>query len=61
MIKKHVIENFKSLEKLVLELDKFNVFTGPNSSGKSNILQAISFLSEMLEFGRLYLVELWLI
>jgi len=56
MIKKLVIENFKSLEKLELELDKFNVLIGPNSSGKSNILQAISFLSEMLEFGRLYLL-----
>ena len=51
MIKKLVIENFKSLEKIELELDKFNVLIGPNSSGKSNILQAISFLSEMLELS----------
>ncbi len=50
MIKKLIIENFKSLEKIELELDKFNVLIGPNSSGKSNILQAISFLSEILEF-----------
>lgn len=36
------IKNYRSLESLNVKLDKLNVLCGPNSSGKSNILRAIT-------------------
>ena len=43
MIKEIQIENFKSIQSLNLELGRLNVFIGANGSGKSNILEAITF------------------
>lgn len=43
MIKEIHISNFKSIQDLRLELGQFNVFIGSNGSGKSNILEAITF------------------
>ena len=43
MIRKITIENFKSIDKLELDLGRVNVFIGENGCGKSNILEAISF------------------
>ncbi|MFT4928560.1 MAG: putative ATPase, partial [Phenylobacterium sp.] len=37
------IKNFKSAEKLNLDFARVNVFIGENGSGKSNILEAITF------------------
>ena len=45
MIKKIVVESFKSLEKVEVELGILNVFVGANGSGKSNLLEAIGVLS----------------
>lgn len=42
MIKTIRIENYKSIEKLVLPLGRLNVFIGENGAGKSNILEAIA-------------------
>ena len=42
MIKSVQIENFKSIDKLNLELGRFNVLIGENGCGKSNILEAIA-------------------
>lgn len=36
------IRNYRSIESLNIKLDKLNVLCGPNSSGKSNILRAIT-------------------
>lgn len=36
------IENYKSVEKVVLSLGRINVFIGENGAGKSNILEAIA-------------------
>ncbi len=36
------IENYKSIDKLVLPLGRVNVFIGENGAGKSNILEAIA-------------------
>lgn len=45
LIDKIEIKAFKSLEHLILELGKINVFVGANGSGKSNILEGIGILS----------------
>jgi AAA15 family ATPase/GTPase len=45
MIRKINIENYKSIERLTVELGRLNVFIGANGSGKSNILEAIAFAS----------------
>lgn len=43
MVNEITIENFKSVQNLKLSLSRFNVFIGSNGSGKSNILEAITF------------------
>ncbi|MFS8066704.1 MAG: AAA family ATPase [Byssovorax sp.] len=43
MIREIHVENFKSVEKLTLELGRINVFIGENGCGKSNVLEAIAF------------------
>ncbi|MFW9992820.1 MAG: AAA family ATPase [Candidatus Odinarchaeota archaeon] len=40
------VENFKSLKIVDIPLKRFNVFIGPNNSGKSSILQTLLFLSQ---------------
>lgn len=42
MIKSLTVENFKSIEKLDIELGRVTVLIGENGSGKSNILEAIA-------------------
>lgn len=46
MIKKLRVRNFKSLRKIDIELGKFTVLIGPNASGKSNLLDSLTFLSQ---------------
>jgi len=46
MIRKLKVKNYKSLKDVELELDKFNVLIGPNTSGKSNLLDCLAFVSE---------------
>lgn len=48
MIKEIKIENFKSIQSLNLELGRLNVFIGANGSGKSNILEGITFGAAVL-------------
>ncbi|WP_080055174.1 AAA family ATPase [Spirosoma aerolatum] len=44
-IKRLVIENFKSIERIeLIEPNPFTVFVGPNGSGKSNIFEALEFV-----------------
>lgn len=45
MIETVKIENYKSIEKLKLELGRVTVLIGENGSGKSNILEAIALAS----------------
>lgn len=47
---KHLkVENYKSLENLSLDVRSFMVFVGPNNSGKSNIFDALIFLSDFVK------------
>ena len=51
MIEKLTIENYKSFgDKTEIRLGKFNVLVGPNNnSGKSNFLDLLSFISELMK------------
>ncbi len=45
-IKRLVIENFKSIERIeLIEPNPFTAFVGPNGSGKSNIFEALEFVN----------------
>jgi predicted ATPase len=44
-IKEIIIESFKSLESVTVELGLLNIFIGANGSGKSNFLEGIGVLS----------------
>lgn len=48
-ILKFYIENFKSIHKCTVDLEPFTVLVGRNGSGKSNFLDAISFVQESLQ------------
>lgn len=45
MLKKLTIQNFKSFSNVTIELPRLAVFFGPNSAGKSNLLDAIQALA----------------
>lgn len=44
MITSILVENFKSIDKLRLDLGNLSVFIGPNNAGKTNILDVFGFL-----------------
>lgn len=45
---KHLrIKNFKSIKDLTFEFDRMNILIGMNGAGKSTILQAIDFISQI--------------
>jgi len=48
MIKSIWIDNFKSLVDFEIELTKFNCVVGLNGAGKSTILQALDFVSQLM-------------
>jgi energy-coupling factor transporter ATP-binding protein EcfA2 len=45
MLTRLIVQRFKSLELVDVELGQMNVFIGPNGSGKSSLLEALGFLS----------------
>jgi predicted ATPase len=49
MLTQLTIHNFKSLVDVEVELGLVNVFVGANGSGKSNFLEALSFLSAAVD------------
>ena len=50
-ITKLTIENFKSFDRVEVELRDFNVVVGPNAAGKSNLIEAVAFLKDIAERG----------
>lgn len=56
MIKNLSIKNFKSIEHINIEFQMFNCIVGMNGAGKSTILQALDFVSQLM-IGRM---DLWL-
>lgn len=45
------VSNFKCFKHIKLDLNKFNVIIGKNASGKSNIINIIKFIKDMLTNG----------
>jgi AAA15 family ATPase/GTPase len=53
-IKAITIENFKGISDTVrIEFKPITLLFGPNSGGKSSIIQALHYIREVLEFRRL--------
>lgn len=49
MLKRVLIQNFKSLKDVTLDLQPVNLLIGPNNSGKTNLLKALEFFQEFCE------------
>ena len=49
MIKKFSCHNFRNINATDLEFERINVLIGPNNSGKSNFMKALTFFSDMLK------------
>lgn len=49
MINKFSCHNFRNINADNLEFEKINILIGPNNSGKTNFIKAITFFSEMLK------------
>jgi AAA15 family ATPase/GTPase len=45
------VSNFRSFERLDLELNTFNVLIGANASGKSNFVEIFKFLRDIAKHG----------
>src|SRR6266581_5637550 len=51
MVKHFAIKNYKSLRDVQFDPKARSVLVGPNSSGKSNLLDVLSFMSEFVAEG----------
>ena len=49
MIQKFSCKNFRNIMAENLSFEKINILIGPNNSGKTNFIRALTFFSEMLE------------
>lgn len=52
MITRFSCKNFKNITTSGVNFKKINILIGPNNAGKTNFIKALSFLAEMLIFGR---------
>ncbi|MBL7997259.1 MAG: AAA family ATPase [Candidatus Kapabacteria bacterium] len=53
MIQELRLRNYRSVRDVTLKLGRVNLLIGPNNSGKTNILKAITFFGEMVR-GKVY-------
>ena len=51
MLKTLAVANYRSINKLVVPLDRLNLVSGPNGSGKSNLYRALRLLAETAQGG----------
>ena len=49
MIRKLEISDFKCISQVSLELGKLNLLTGPNSAGKSTVIQALLLIAQSVK------------
>ncbi|MGA8222520.1 MAG: AAA family ATPase [Candidatus Acidiferrales bacterium] len=54
MIREISVSNFKSLKNVTMRLSPLSIFCGPNASGKSNLVEALDFLSQVFRNGLQY-------
>jgi predicted ATPase len=54
MIREISVSNFKSLKSVTLSLSPLAIFCGPNASGKTNLVEALDFLSHVFRNGLQY-------
>ncbi len=52
MIKKFSVKNFRNVNIENIEFDKINILIGPNNSGKTNFIKALSFFANMIIGGK---------
>ncbi|MBQ4262926.1 MAG: AAA family ATPase [Bacilli bacterium] len=45
------VENFKSYKKMNLDVDNLNFIIGGNASGKSNFVNILKFINDIVEYG----------
>ncbi|SFB15928.1 Predicted ATPase [Flavobacterium swingsii] len=53
MINKIEVENFRSIQHCKVDLSPLTVIVGANSTGKSNLIKAIDFISDIAQYGLL--------
>ena len=53
MIKKLAINQFKCVDSVELELAALNLFTGPNSTVKSTLIQAVLLVAQCIRRGEM--------
>ncbi|MGY2292467.1 AAA family ATPase [Pseudomonas sp. SDO528_S397] len=51
MLKTLAVANYRSINQLVVPLERLNLITGPNGSGKSNLYRALRLLAETAQGG----------
>lgn len=51
IIKRIKVKNFKSFKDIEIELGNLNILIGPNASGKSNFLNILKFLKDLIDGG----------
>ncbi|MEZ4236419.1 MAG: AAA family ATPase [Myxococcota bacterium] len=51
MIERVVIENFRSIQRVEVDLAPFTVLVGPNGAGKTNFVVALALLGRMIDVG----------
>lgn len=52
MLSSFSAKKFRNLNIEHLKLNRINVFVGPNNSGKSNLIDAISFIADIVKFEK---------
>ena len=51
LINKIILSNFKNFESVEVNLGKMSVIVGANAAGKSNFIQALSFVQDIKNYG----------
>jgi len=52
MIKKFSVKNFRNVNVKDIEFNRINILIGPNNSGKTNFIKALTFFANMIIGGK---------